>query len=203
MITECIPGAASVVKVTDARANPAVVSPSRYSAWDRRRRCSRRRNGGSAVNRRQAILGHHVGDTDPPAGDQDAKHLREHGGLVGRQVDHAVGDHHIHRRIRQRQGLDLALEELHVRCTCLGGIGASQSQHVIGHVHPIGEPGRADPPCGQQDVDAAAGAQVQHPLALMQIRDSQRVTAAQASQDRLLRKTVRFALAIQRAEAVG
>src|SRR5215831_19738179 len=34
MIAECIPGAASVVKVTDASANPAVASPSRYSERD-------------------------------------------------------------------------------------------------------------------------------------------------------------------------
>ena len=32
MIAECIPGAASVVKVTDAPVNPVAVSPSRYSA---------------------------------------------------------------------------------------------------------------------------------------------------------------------------
>jgi hypothetical protein len=35
MIAECMPGAASWVKVTDASVNPAAVSPPRYSARDR------------------------------------------------------------------------------------------------------------------------------------------------------------------------
>jgi hypothetical protein len=35
MIAECIPGAASFVKVTDASVNPAAARPSRYSARDR------------------------------------------------------------------------------------------------------------------------------------------------------------------------
>ena len=34
MIPECMPGAALRVKVTDASANPAAASPSRYSARD-------------------------------------------------------------------------------------------------------------------------------------------------------------------------
>ena len=35
MIAECMPGAASWVKVTDVPVNPAAASPSRYSARDR------------------------------------------------------------------------------------------------------------------------------------------------------------------------
>jgi hypothetical protein len=35
MVAECIPGAASAVNVTDASANPAAASPSRYSRRER------------------------------------------------------------------------------------------------------------------------------------------------------------------------
>jgi hypothetical protein len=41
------------------------------------------------------VLGDNVGDSDPPAGNQDAENLGEHGRFVDRQVDHTVGDHHV------------------------------------------------------------------------------------------------------------
>ena len=78
-----------------------------------------------------------------------------------------------------------------------GGVGAGQLQHVVGHVDAVGEPRRADPPGRQQHVDAAARAQVQHPLALVQLRDRDRVVAAQAGQDRFLGQPVGLALAVE------
>jgi hypothetical protein len=41
-------------------------------------------------------------------------------GLVGGEVDDAVGDHHVHVLLRQRDLLDVALEELHVFYPGLG-----------------------------------------------------------------------------------
>jgi hypothetical protein len=44
------------------------------------------------------VFGNYVGDADAAAGGQDAEHFGEHGGLVGGQVDDAVGDHDVHGR---------------------------------------------------------------------------------------------------------
>jgi hypothetical protein len=43
-----------------------------------------------ASGRSELVLGDDVGDPDPPAGNQDAEHLGEHGRFVGRQVDRTV-----------------------------------------------------------------------------------------------------------------
>ena len=68
---------------------------------------------------------------DPAAGAQHPEHLGEHGRLVGGQVDHAVGDHHVHAAVRQRDLLDVPLQELHVgrarlRRRCAGPAPASR-----------------------------------------------------------------------------
>jgi hypothetical protein len=150
------------------------------------------------------VLGDHVGNADPPAGYQDTEHLGEHGGLVGGQVDDAVGDHHVDGRVRQRDGLDLALEELHIGCPGFAGVSTRQLEHLVGHVDAIHEPGRTDPPRRQQYVDAPARSQVKDSFALVQVGDRQRVSAAEAGQDRFPWQFVGLALAVQgRAEDAG
>ena len=91
--------------------------------------------GRRAVGGGEAVLGDDIGNADPAAGHQDPEHLGEHCGLVGGQVDHAVGDHHIDGRVGEREVLDLALAELDVGSPRLGGVGAGEGEHVIGHVH--------------------------------------------------------------------
>ena len=160
--------------------------------------------GGRPVGGRQMVLGDHVGNADPPAGYQDTEHLGEHGGLVGGQVDDAVGDHHVDGRVRQRDGLDLALEELHIGCPGFAGVSARQLEHLVGHVDAVHEPGRTDPPRRQQYVDAPARSQVKDSFALVQVGDRQRVSAAEAGQDRFPWQFVGLALAVQgRAEDAG
>ena len=66
------------------------------------------------VGRAQIVLGDDVGHADPPAGAQHPVCLGEHRRLVGRQVDHAVGDDDVDRRGGQGNVLDLALEELDI-----------------------------------------------------------------------------------------
>ncbi len=127
------------------------------------RRCSRRRSrarpGLSALRWSSAT----TSETPiRPPGAQHPEHLGQHRGLVGGQVDHAVGDHHIHRAVGQRHVLDGALHELHVRRAGLGRVRPGQGEHLVGHVHPVGEPRLTHPPRGQQHVDPAAGAQIQH-----------------------------------------
>ena len=142
------------------------------------------------LRRRQMVLGDDIGDPQPPARGQHPEHLADHRRLVGGQVDHAVGDHHVDRAVRQRDVLDLALHELHVVGAGLDRVRPGQGEHLVGHVQAVGEPGRADPAGRQQHVDAAAGAQVQHPFPVPEFGHRQRVPAAQRGQHRLLGQPV-------------
>ena len=57
----------------------------------------------------ERVVGHDVADADPATRSQDARDLGEDRGLVGREVDDAVADDDVDRRIRQRDRLDPAL----------------------------------------------------------------------------------------------
>ena len=60
-----------------------------------------------------------------------------------------------------------------------------ERQHLVGHVEPIRLAGRTDAPGREQHVDPAAGAQVEHDLALAQIGERGRVAAAERREQRL------------------
>ena len=100
-------------------------------------------------------------------------------GLVGREVDHAVRDDDVDRVGRQRDLLDHALEEDRVRDAGLRRVRAREREHLVGHVEPVREAGRADAPRREDHVDPAAGAEVEHRLALVQLGDRGRVAAAE------------------------
>ena len=59
-----------------------------------------------------------------------------------------------------------------------------ERQHLVGHVDPERATGRPDPLGGEQDVDAATGAEVQDTLAGMEVGNGRRVAAAERRQDR-------------------
>ena len=101
------------------------------------------------------------------AGFQHPERFLEHASLVGREVDDAVGEHDVDRLGRERDRLDVALEPVHVLDAGLGLVGAREGEHLVGHVEPVGGAGGPDAPGGEQDVDPAAGAEVEHSLAFM------------------------------------
>lgn len=102
------------------------------------------------------ILGQDVGDAQAASGSQDAEALGEHGALIAGQVDHAVGDDHVDGAVRQRDRLDVAVQELDVGCSGADGVGAGEAEHFLGHVQAVCLAGRADPAGRQEHVDAAA-----------------------------------------------
>ena len=112
----------------------------------------------------------------------------EDGRLVRRQVDDAVADDHVKRLGRQRDGLDVALQELHVRDACLGDVARRQGQHLVGHVQAEDATRGSDATRRQEHVDAAAGAQVEDPLALVQVGHGDGVAAAQRGEHRGVRQ---------------
>ena len=81
--------------------------------------------------------------------------------------------------------LDVALEELDVLDAGLALRSARASASISSVMsRPIGPAGRADAAGGEQHVDAAARAEVEHGLALVQLGDRGRVAAAERGQRR-------------------
>ena len=93
--------------------------------------------------------------------------------------------------------LDLALEELDVVDAGLALVLARQRQHLVGHVEPVGLAGGADPPRGEQHVDAAAGAEVEHRLARVELGQRGRVAAAERGRHRLCGERRGLALRVE------
>ena len=58
-------------------------------------------------------------------------------------------------------------------------VALREGEHLVGHVDAVRDAGRADALCGQDHVDPAAGAEVEHGLALVQVGDRGRVAAAE------------------------
>jgi hypothetical protein len=64
--------------------------------------------------------------------------------------------------VRQRNRLDVALQELDVLTPAFRLVLVGERQHVVRHVQAVGLARRADAPRRQQHVDAAARAEVEH-----------------------------------------
>jgi hypothetical protein len=91
----------------------------------------------------------------------------------------------------------VSLQELDVLGALLDAVLLGQCQHLVGHVQAVGEAGRADAPGGEQHVDAAAAAKVEHSLALGQGGEGGRVSAPERRLHRILRDHPDFVAAVQ------
>ena len=94
-------------------------------------------------------------------------------------------------------GLDVALEELDVGGAGLGRVALREREHLVGHVEAERAPGRPDALGRQEDVDPAAGAQVEDALAGTQVGDGGRVAAAERREDRGVGQLVPLEGAVQ------
>ena len=84
----------------------------------------------------------------------------------------------------------MALEELDVGGAGLGGVALREGQHLVGHVEAERPTGRADALRGEQDIDATAGPEVEHALALVQVGDGRRVATAERREHGGIRQLV-------------
>mmetsp|Transcript_11410 Transcript_11410/g.23858 ORF Transcript_11410/g.23858 Transcript_11410/m.23858 type:complete len:366 (+) Transcript_11410:611-1708(+) len=123
--------------------------------------------------------GHHVVHRHPPPGPQHPHHLPVHLLLVGREVDDAVGDDHIHRAVLHRQILNHSLAELHVGMATGLRVVARLGHHLGRHVHTDDAAGGPHGAAGEEGVEAGAAAEVQHRLPRLQRREAEGVAAAQ------------------------
>ena len=184
MIALTIPSATACEGVIETSARPTASRP--VAELGDRQRAGDAAGVGAALGALlgvEPVLGDDVGDADPAARPEDAGDLGEDGALVGGEVDDAVADDDVDRLGRQRDRLDVALEELDVGGAGLGGVALGEREHLVGHVEAEGAAGRADPLRRQQDVDPAARAEVEDPLALVEVGDGGRVAAAEGRQD--------------------
>jgi hypothetical protein len=99
--------------------------------------------------------------------------------------------------VGEGQVLDAAFAELDIRRAGLGGVGTGELEHLRGHVHAVGETGATDPAGGEQDVDAAAGAQVRDDVAFVQVGDEQGVAAPEGGEDSLGRQPLPVGIGVQ------
>ncbi len=131
-------------------------------------------------------VGNHVGDGESTTRTKHAESFAEDPGLVTGQVDHAIGDDHVDRRVRKRDPLDLSSEELDVLDPGLALVSPGQFEHLVGHVQPKSLAARADPPSREQDVYAPARAEVENGLSRLELGYRGRVSTAERSHLRRL-----------------
>ncbi len=106
----------------------------------------------------------YVGDAEVTARPEHAGHLGERTCLVGYEVKHAVRDHHVHRRISERQRFDVAVLEGDVAVAELRRIRARLLDHLRREVHAEHTARLADDPAGDERVEPRACAEVEHGL---------------------------------------
>src|SRR5262249_8472815 len=121
-----------------------------------------------------------VAHAEPAAGPQAPERLGEDAHLVGGQVDDAVGDDHVQMLVRQRDVLDVAVQEAGVGDPGCGGVGAGEGEHVGAGVQAVGGAAGSDPAGRQQHVQAAAGAEGQDGPARGEAGGGERGAGAQA-----------------------
>ena len=188
MIAPCSPSATAWVGSIVTSTRPTAARPARYSR--------ERQGAGDAAAERAAfgalvgaerVVGDDVAHADPAAGPQDAGDLGEDGGLVGREVDHAVADDDIDRAAGS--GIDSIVPRTNstLSTPASAALRPGELEHLVGHVEPDRPPGRADPAGREDHVDPAAGAEVEDALAGSELGDGGRVAAAEAGEDRGLR----------------
>ena len=110
-----------------------------------------------------------------PPGAKHARRLGEHPALVGREIDHAVGDHGVERAVLEGQLLDPRAMEAHVLVAAQAlGLG-----ELLGRdIHADDRAARPDLRRGREHVHAGAAAEIKHPLAREQARETEVVAHA-------------------------
>ena len=120
-------------------------------------------------------LGHDVGEREPSARPKHARRLGEHPALVGREIDHAVGDHGVERAVLEGQLLDPRAMEAHVLVAAQAlGLGKLLGRDI----HADDRAPRPDLRRGREHVHARAAAEIEHALAREQARETEVVAHA-------------------------
>src|SRR5262245_40322841 len=116
----------------------------------------------------QWLGAHDVGEGQATAWTQDPSRLGEHPSLDGRQIDDAIRDHGVEALIFERQVVDRARDELHVRDPSLVSQAGRLLDLLRREVHPDDGALGADLLGSKKDVRARSASKVQDALAGLQ-----------------------------------
>ena len=108
-----------------------------------------------------------------PPGFRTRNASRSTASLSRREIDDAVRNDDVDRAVGQRNLLDLSFQKLDVLRARFSLVFARERQHVVRHVEPVGLARGADAPRREQNVDAAAGAEIKNGLAFLEARRAQ------------------------------
>src|SRR5882672_2508823 len=139
----------------------------------------------------------HVGNGEAAAGLEDAEGFAEHAVLVAGKVDDAVGDDDVHGVVRQRNVFDGAFQEFDVFDAGFYLVFAGEGEHFVGHVQTVGFAGGADAFCREDDVNAAAGAEIENDFAGLKLCEGCRITAAERSSNGFFRERGFFGVVVE------
>src|SRR6267142_1452314 len=129
-----------------------------------------------------------IGDGKAPAGFEDTEGFAEDAILIAGKIDDAVGDDDVDGVVRQRNVLNGALEEFDVFDAGFFLSFAGEREHFVRHVQTVSLAGGADAFCGEDDVDAAARAEIENDFAGLKLRESRWIAATERSSDGFFRE---------------
>src|SRR5436190_7334693 len=122
-----------------------------------------------------------IGYREASAGLENAKRFGKDAVLVARKIDDAIGDNDVDGVIRQRNVFNGAFQKLDVRDAGLFLILPGQGQHFVGHVQAISFARGPDAFGRKDDVNAAAGAKVEHHFAGLELSEGRGIATAERS----------------------
>ena len=129
---------------------------------------------------REGFLEGDIGDGEAAAGLEDADDLLKDGGLVGGEIDDAVGDDAIDGGGGEGNFIDGGKEELDVFDVGLASVFVGAVDHGLGHVDADGATGGSDFLRGEKNIKATAGAQVHDGFAGLEVGGGGGVSAGEA-----------------------
>src|SRR5882724_11220262 len=138
-----------------------------------------------------------VGDGKAAAGLEDAEGFAEDAVFVAGKIDDAVGDDDVDGVVRQRNVFDGTLEEFDVFDAGFYLVFAGEGEHFVGHVQTVGFAGGADAFCGEDDINAAAGAEIENDFAGLKLCEGCRIAAAERSSNGFFRERGFFGVVVE------
>src|SRR5882724_636412 len=138
-----------------------------------------------------------IGDGETAAGFQHAEGFAEDTILVAGKIDDAVGDDDVDGVVRQRDVFNDALEKFNVFDAGFFLVLAGEREHFVGHVQTVGFAGGADSSRGEDDVNAAAGAEIEDDFAGLELREGGWISAAERGSDGFFRYRSFFGVVVE------
>src|SRR6266568_4365760 len=108
---------------------------------------------------RNVAANDHVGNGKSSAGFENAEGFGEDAILVAGKIDDAIRNDDVHGVIRQRDVFDGTFQEFDIFDAGLFLVFARKGEHFVGHIQAVSLARWADTFCGEDDVNAAAGAE--------------------------------------------